>query len=135
MKMILASHGDLAKAFLSAAEMIMGPQEDLCAFCIYPEASVEKFENDIQEKIETYLKQGEDVLVFTDVFFGTPFNTVVRIMDKLKFYHFTGLSLPILLEIIGMKDNRNMDEIREQLMEIGRSSFMDVNQFVEEQEE
>jgi PTS system mannose-specific IIA component len=132
-KIILASHGDLAKAFLDAAKMIVGPQEDVFAFGLYPEASLEKFEKDITEKIKEFTEQGEDVIVFTDVFFGTPFNAVVHIMNCLKFYHFTGISLPILLEVLSLKDIEDAETLNAHILEKSSSVFINVNHFLEEQ--
>ena len=135
MKIILISHGDFAKSLLNAAEMIMGAQEDMSAFGIYPGADVEKLEKQLESIIMEYIEQGERVFVLTDVFFGTPFNMTVRMMEKLDFRHFTGVNMPVLLEMISMKDSMAEPAIVDKLMEIGNTSFMDVNRFVNEQEE
>ena len=37
MKVIVVSHGDFAKGILSSIQMLLGPQEDLPAFGLYPE--------------------------------------------------------------------------------------------------
>lgn len=134
MKIIIASHGDLAKAFLDAAQMIVGPQEGTFAFGLYPEASLDCYEKDIFDKIKEFTEQGEDVLVFTDVFFGTPFNAVVHLMNHLKFYHFTGVSLPILLEVFSLKDSESTEDLCRHIVGKSGSVFVDVNSFLEEQE-
>lgn len=59
----------------------------------------------------------------------------VRMMEKLDFRHFTGVNMPVLLEMISMKDSMAEPAIVDKLMEIGNTSFMDVNRFVNEQEE
>ncbi len=134
MKIILVSHGDLAKAFLDAAQMIIGPQEDVCVFGLYPEASLEEFEQNISKKIAEYLEQNEEVFVFTDIFFGTPFNTMVRLMNQHKVHHFTGLSLPILLELLSVKDSEDIADLGRYLVEKGQTVLIDVNSFLDKQD-
>ncbi|MHC1685830.1 MAG: PTS sugar transporter subunit IIA [Clostridiaceae bacterium] len=106
MKIILVSHGDFVKGLLSSAQMIVGEQDDISAFGLYPTDNIETLKKTIQDTIEQY--KGEEILFLTDLSHGSPFNIVVSLMNNDSIYHITGINLPLLIEIIMM---RNSDDI------------------------
>jgi PTS system mannose-specific IIA component len=96
MRFFLASHGDLAKGLLSAVSMLLGPQEGIEAFGLYPEDAPDA----LQSRIEAAMRPEDEgnIVFFTDLYFGTPFNVVNRIAGTHDIYHITGTNLPALLE-------------------------------------
>ena len=79
MKVIVVSHGSYARGLVDTAQMIAGEQEDLEAFGLEPEESVDTLREKIRESIEQ-TSEGEEVLILTDLFYGSPFNTVISLM-------------------------------------------------------
>ena len=82
MKVIVVSHGSYARGLVDTAQMIAGEQEDLEAFGLEPEESVDTLREKIRESIEQ-TSEGEEVLILTDLFYGSPFNTVISLMSAL----------------------------------------------------
>lgn len=122
---LLVSHGGFAKALLETAEMILGPQELTAAVGLAPDDSPEV----LQEKIEAALESfhGAPSLVLTDIFSGTPFNTVVRLSQRYSFRHLTGINLPLLNEALVSRDSSSPDELAQTLLESAPAAFQDVD--------
>ena len=99
MKVIVVSHGSYARGLVDTAQMIAGEQEDLEAFGLEPEESVDTLREKIRESIEQ-TSEGEEVLILTDLFYGSPFNTVISLMSEYDLYHVTGINLPLMMEVV-----------------------------------
>ena len=76
MKVIAVSHGSYSKGLVDSVQMLVGEQESLVAYGLFPEQTVatltEKLEKEINDTPE-----GEEILFLTDLFHGSPFNAVV----------------------------------------------------------
>ena len=122
---LLVSHGGFAKALLETAEMILGPQELTAAVGLAPDDSPEV----LQEKIEAALESfhGAPSLVLTDIFSGTPFNTVVRLSQRYSFRHLTVSNVPLLNEPRVSRDSSSPDELAQTLLESAPAAFQDVD--------
>lgn len=131
MKYILVSHGDLAKSMLGSAQMIVGEQEGAVAFGLYPQDDIESLKNQIREAIEKF-GDGEDIICFTDLFSGSPFNSVVAMMGDFPIRHITGMNLPLILEAFMMRMNEENSavDISEKLLEQAPHTFIDVNDYL-----
>lgn len=126
MQFIMVSHGDLAKSILESAQMIVGEQDKASTFGLHPAEDV----STLRSEIETKLKEigSEDVIIFTDLYHGSPFNVVVSLMGEYKFHHLTGMNLGLILEALMMRlQDKTVDEICEKLIKVAPTTFMDVN--------
>lgn len=130
---IVISHGGLSKAIVESAQMIAGEQVALEAYGLYLGDSVDIFRETIGKAIEEKIKKN-DVLVLTDMQAGSPFNVAVAAMDAHKIRHFTGVNLPMLLEILCCRPFMSLDEISEELVQKAREAILDVNKLLEELE-
>ena len=93
---ILASHGDLAHGILNSAEVIAGPQKNITSFVLNPGDSIDEFSQKLRHEIKTHSTNGDHVLVLTDLFGGSPTNSVIAAMQDLKFNCFAGMNLPMV---------------------------------------
>lgn len=57
MKVIVVSHGSYARGLVDTAQMIAGEQEDLEAFGLEPEESVDTLREKIRESINRHQKE------------------------------------------------------------------------------
>lgn len=133
MNIILVSHGDLAKGILSSAQMIIGKQENIEAFGLYPQSSVDDLEKMLETELEK-VKETEEILIMTDLFSGSPFNVVTRLMHRYpKVQHITGMNLPLLLEVV-TKCNLDMDirDVSKQAISSAKHAIIDVNTYLQE---
>lgn len=124
MKIILVSHGSYSKGLLESVQMIVGKQENIVAYGLYPEESPAS----LTEILESEVKElDEEVLFMTDLFHGSPFNIVVSLMRNYDIYHVTGVNLPILLEaIMARNSGSSAQDVCKKLMEMESDTIKDV---------
>lgn len=135
MKVIVVSHGDFSKGLVNSIQMLVGEQEDLVAYSLYPEQTVDSLREELEEEIKK-TKEEEDILFLTDLFHGSPFNVVVSLMRDYSFYHITGINLPLAVEVMmGRYMDKNAETICEEILNAAPGTVMDVNKMFEEEEE
>ena len=116
MKVIVVSHGSYARGLVDTVQMIAGKQEDLEAFGLESEESVDTLKEKIRQSIEQ-ASQEEEILILTDIFYGSPFNTVISLMPEYDLYHVTGINLPLMMEVImGRISGKHAEEICKELL-------------------
>lgn len=135
MKVIVVSHGSYAKGLVDTAQMIAGEQRELESYGLEPEDSVETLKEKLRESIEK-TPLGEEILILTDIFYGSPFNTVISLMSEYDLYHVTGINLPLMMEVImGRYAGKHAEEICKKLLEAAPNTVRDVRELYKEAEE
>lgn len=102
---VLASHGSFAEGILESGSMIFGPQQNVAAVVLTPDMGPDDLHQKLLEAIATFDDQ-EHVLFLVDLWGGTPFNQVSKILDEQKksdWVAVTGLSLPMLVSAYGSR--------------------------------
>ena len=134
MKVIVVSHGSYARGLVDTVQMIAGKQEDLEAFGLEPEESVDTLKEKIRQSIEQ-ASQEEEILILTDIFYGSPFNTVISLMPEYDLYHVTGINLPLMMEVImGRISGKHAGEICKELLKAAPDTVRDVRELYKEVE-
>lgn len=134
MKVIVVSHGSYARGLVDTVQMIAGKQEDLEAFGLEPEESVDTLKEKIRQSIEQ-ASQEEEILILTDIFYGSPFNTVILLMPEYDLYHVTGINLPLMMEVImGRISGKHAEEICKELLKAAPDTVRDVRELYKEVE-
>ena len=135
MKVIVVSHGSYARGLVDTVQMIAGKQEDLEAFGLESEESVDTLKEKIRQSIEQ-ASQEEEILILTDIFYGSPFNTVISLMPEYDLYHVTGINLPLMMEVImGRISGKHAEEICKELLKAAPDTVRDVRELYKEVEE
>ena len=112
MKVIAVSHGSFSKGLVESVQMLVGEQENLVAYGLYPEQTVASLTEKLEAEIEKTPEE-EEILFLTDLFHGSPFNAVVSLMKDYDFYHVTGINIPLAVEaMMGSADLRGFTECR-----------------------
>jgi PTS system mannose-specific IIB component len=102
---VLASHGGLAEGIKESGSMIFGPQEAVAAATLTPDMGPDDMHQKLLDAIATFDDQ-EHVLFLVDLWGGTPFNQVSRILgeeQKEDWVALTGLNLPMLVSAYGAR--------------------------------
>ena len=134
MKVIVVSHGSYARGLVDTVQMIAGKQENLEAFGLEPEESVDTLKEKIRQSIEQ-ASQEEEILILTDIFYGSPFNTVISLMPEYDLYHVTGINLPLMMEVImGRISGKHAEEICKELLKAAPDTVRDVRELYKEVE-
>ena len=107
--LVLVTHGNLAKEFVSAMQHVVGKQEQIETVCIGPEDNMEERRGEILSKVEK-VNTGEGTIVLTDLFGGTPSNLAISIMDKAKVEILAVVNLPMLIKIASLRKEKNLKD-------------------------
>ncbi len=102
MKILIASHGTLAKGMKCSLELIMGKQEEVKTFCAYldGETSIEARVKEFMENI----KEGEEWVIVTDLLGGSVNNEFMKYIHRPDVHLLTGMNLALLLVLTELKD-------------------------------
>ena len=117
--LVLVTHGNLAKEFISAMQHVVGPQEQVQGVCIGPDDDMEVRRNEILEKVNE-VNTGEGVVLLTDMFGGTPSNLALSVMDRAKVEILAGINLPMLIKIAGLRKDNDLKKTVEGAQDAGK---------------
>ena len=117
--LILVTHGNLAKEFVSAMQHVVGPQEQVESVCIGPDDNMETRRNEILEKVKA-VDSGQGVVLLTDMFGGTPSNLALSVMDQANVEILAGINLPMLIKIATLRKDNPLKKTVEGAQEAGK---------------
>lgn len=116
MKIVLASHSNLAQGMKDTAEFIMGKQENLSAITAYVDEKV-----DFSAQITALISEmAEEPIIFISDLLGGSVNRVITetIAGKENQFLIAGMNLPLVLEIVSMSFSAEPAKIKEQLQQV-----------------
>lgn len=117
--MVLVTHGDLAKEFVSALQHVVGEQENVAAVCIGPDDDMEQRRADILASVEK-VDSGKGVVLLTDMFGGTPSNLAISIMEQANVEVIAGVNLPLLIKLASVRIDGTLSETVNAAQDAGR---------------
>ena len=117
--LVVVTHGRLAEEFLSAAEHVVGPQEQVKAVSIGPDDDMEKRRQDILDAAKA-VDSGEGVIILTDMFGGTPSNLAISVMEKANAEVIAGVNLPMLIKLASARAEDDLPDAVKSAQEAGR---------------
>lgn len=128
--LIVVTHGDLGASLIRAVEMIAGKQEKVSACGLFPDQS----RDDLKEELEHSLADNEkSFLILIDMYGGSPSITATMLAKgKSNIEVISGVNLPMILEAVMARDNLNLDELAEHLVESTQRSIVRVKKILDE---
>lgn len=136
MKIVVISHGDMAKGIINSAMMLAGEHDNLVAYGLYPTEERTVLEKKLEGELLEAKKKNEEVLVLSDIFHGSPFNAAVELMRNYDFYHVTGVNLPLLVvAILDASSSMTGAEICDHLLEEFPATVQDARKLLMEDKE
>ena len=126
---LIVCHGGLAAGLMDSVEMLMGKQQAYDFVSLQAGDQPDEFAKKVYQKIIS-LDTGEGVLVFVDVFGGTPFHALVNQLDKLNAECVTGVNIPMLIEAFNNREEMASKELAHYCCEVGASGIRDVGDFL-----
>lgn len=98
MKLILMSHGPLASAILTSAEMIIGKISGAQSFSLTREMGPTELKKQVSTVLATF-PTDETVIIGLDLLGGTPSNVAVQLLAENPHLEVvTGINLPMVIE-------------------------------------
>ena len=127
--LVLVTHGNLAKEFLSAMQHVVGAQQQVDTVCIGPEDDMEMRRKEIMEKVNQ-TNSGEGVILLTDMFGGTPSNLALSVMDRANVEILAGINLPMLIKIASLRKDKNLKDTVDGAQEAGKKYITAASQLL-----
>lgn len=113
-KILLASHGNMAAGLLSSAELVVGKVDNVEVLCAYVDG-----EDDVAPRIRSFIngiQPDEEWLIFTDLFGGSINNEFMNYISMPNLKLVAGMSFPLVITAI-MAAN-NTEEITDVISEL-----------------
>ncbi len=132
---VIVTHGHLARELLDATERIVGRTEGIAAVSIDWDDDVAVARQQIQETIET-VNSGGGVLIFTDMFGGTPTNVSLAFLEQDEVEIITGVNLPMLIKLTSLQNaSESLLGIAQQVRERGQKSVYVASEILSSRQE
>jgi PTS system mannose-specific IIA component len=126
---LIVSHYTLGESVRDTASLIIGARDNVMALALNKNDKAEVFGEKIKAAVEK-LDKGDGVLIFADMFGGTPCNVAMTLYlnnDKVKII--TGFNLPIILDAV-MHSGKPLDELVKLLIDKREKTIVDAKAFI-----
>jgi len=120
--LVLVCHGDMGSELVKAAEMIVGRVEAVLAVSVRQESAPETLRDEIQDAIRK-VDRKNGVMVFTDMFGGTPSNIALAFLGE-TVEVVTGVNLSMLIKFANHRDDKTITELARLVQEAGQKSIV-----------
>lgn len=126
---LLVTHGNLGQELLNTCEMIAGKQENAAAIGLFYDDDINELSKKVSEKIGQ-LDQGDGVIVFTDLYGGSPNSHTAVNLKTQSFQQITGANMPMLLECFSMRGSMSAGELASYVKEQGTAGIKFINELI-----
>jgi len=119
---IIVSHGKLGEELLNALTIILGEAPNIEAISIGWYDDVEESKKKINQSLKR-VEQKSGVVIFTDMFGGTPSNLSFTFQKDGQIEIITGINLPMLIKFVSLQRNNNIKDVARKVVEQGRKNI------------
>jgi PTS system mannose-specific IIA component len=119
---IIVSHGKLAEELLNALTIILGEVVNMEAISIGWYDDVEESKKRINLSLKR-VDQKNGVVIFTDMFGGTPSNLSLSFLSDNHVEIITGVNLPMLIKFVSLQRSHNLKEVAKKVVEQGKKNI------------
>lgn len=102
-RLLIATHGELAKGLKQMMEFVLGPNDRVEALCAY---TTPEFDMELEARaFADGLQQEDELIVLTDVMGGSVANAFSEYVSHRGIYVLSGVNAPMLLAVAPMLDS------------------------------
>lgn len=127
-KLLLASHGDLADGIYNTLKIIMGSQDKISTLCAYKDEDFD-LHKEVSNIMDTVSSE-DKLIVITDIYGGSINNEFMNYLDREDFYLISGLNLPLLMELLLIDDECNIEVKIQDALENAKQSIQYCNPII-----
>ncbi len=120
---IVITHGELARALLDVVADIAGDVAGIETISIGHRDSTEDVFTRIRESMAR-IDQGDGIVIFTDMFGGTPTNIALTFLEEGRVEVVAGVNLPLLIKFVNKRNEMGFKELLGKLSEEGKKSII-----------
>lgn len=114
-EILLISHGQMAEGIKHTVKMLIGDVSDLHVITFGETMGIEELTEELSEFLTIH---SEELLIFTDLKGGTPFNVasvLTHQKDDVKVFY--GMNLPLIIEAYTTREFTNIEELTSKIEE------------------
>ena len=130
--LIIATHGSLAEALLQACTSIIGPPAAARSLAIGREDAVEEVRSRLAAAIDDVGRDGDGVLIMTDMFGGTPANLSLAFLNPGRVEVLSGVNLPMVLKFFNLPEGLSLGERAALLKAYGQQGITLASDFLKQ---
>ncbi len=119
---IIVSHGKLGEELLNSLNIILGEAVNIEAISIGWYDDVEESKRKINLSLKR-VDQKNGVLIFTDMFGGTPSNLSFSFLKADQVEIITGVNLPMLIKFVSLQRSYDLKEVAIKVVEQGKKNI------------
>jgi PTS system mannose-specific IIA component len=119
---IIVSHGKLGEELLNALTIILGEAPNIEAISIGWYDDVEESKRKISGSLKR-VDQRSGVVIFTDMFGGTPSNLSFAFQKEGHVEIITGVNLPMLIKFCSLQRSNNLRDVARKVVEQGKKNI------------
>jgi mannose PTS system EIIA component len=124
---IIITHGDLGRELVTVAKSIVGQQQEIETITLTPGESPSELKTKIEEGL-VKLDQDAGIIIFTDMFGGTPTNTSLPLTLNKKIELLTGVNLPMILEFFSSREILPLPELVQKIKQTGQKTIINAKE-------
>jgi len=118
---VIVSHGKLGEEMLNALTIILGEAPNVEAISIGWYDDVEESKRKINASLKR-VDQKNGVIIFTDMFGGTPSNLSFTFQKDGQVEIITGVNLPMLIKFVSLQRSNSLRDVARKVVEQGRKN-------------
>jgi PTS system mannose-specific IIA component len=119
---IVVSHGKLGEELLNALSIILGEAPNIEAISIGWYDDVDESKKKISQSLKR-VNQKSGVVIFTDMFGGTPSNLSYSFLKGDEVEIITGVNLPMLIKFVSLQRSNSLKEVARKVVEQGKKNI------------
>jgi PTS system mannose-specific IIA component len=119
---IIVSHGKLGEELLNALTIILGEAPNIETISIGWYDDVEESKRKINQSLKR-VDQKSGVVIFTDMFGGTPSNLSFTFQKDGHVEIITGVNLPMLIKFVSLQRSNTLKDVAKKVVEQGRKNI------------
>ncbi|MBM3292904.1 MAG: PTS sugar transporter subunit IIA [Candidatus Aminicenantes bacterium] len=119
---VIVAHGKVGEEFLNALSIILGEAPNIEAVSIGWYDDVEESKRRIGAGLKR-VDQRSGVVIFTDMFGGTPSNLSFSFQKDGQVEIITGVNLPMLIKFVSLQRSNNLREVARKVVDQGRKNI------------
>ena len=121
---VVVTHSGLAAELVRSAEMILGPLAGVESVSVDRGMSVETAKEKLSQAINRMGRDGDGVLIMTDLFGGTPTNISAEFLAEGSVEILTGVNLPMLIKCVTARSGETLPGLAALLEEYARNAIV-----------
>ncbi|GAA3019337.1 PTS sugar transporter subunit IIA [Tetragenococcus solitarius] len=130
---LIVTHGSLASGIIDSAKLIIGDTSNVSFLSFDHGDNPDELGQAINAKIQYSINQNRQLMIFTDLFGGTPANRLALVTKQLikrnDLEILVGVNLPMLLEgLMSAQQNEDVKEIKRKCMKAGLDGIKDLKE-------